>query len=63
MVVTHFRQQLFIESIILSQQPKKRSLDEILRPITDIKGPVDVVVNYDGFDIRSGKFNKNDSNI
>ena len=31
-----------------------RSLDEILQPITKENGPVACVVNYDGFDLRSG---------
>ena len=31
-----------------------RSLDEILQPITKERGPVACVVNYDGFDLRSG---------
>jgi len=30
------------------------TLDEILSPLTEEKGPVDVVVDYDGFDLRSG---------
>lgn len=28
------------------------SLDKILKPLVDKKGPIDVVVNYDGFDIN-----------
>ena len=28
--------------------------DEIMAPLTKQKGPLDVVVNYDGFDLRSG---------
>lgn len=28
--------------------------DEIMLPLTKHKGPLDVVVNYDGFDLRSG---------
>mmetsp|Transcript_23666 Transcript_23666/g.49008 ORF Transcript_23666/g.49008 Transcript_23666/m.49008 type:complete len:800 (-) Transcript_23666:96-2495(-) len=30
------------------------SLDEILTPITFQRGPVDVVVNYDGYDLKTG---------
>ena len=32
----------------------QKSLDEILQPITSKKGPVDVVVSYQGFDLKSG---------
>ena len=30
------------------------SLRDILRPLVDKKGPIDMVVNYDGFDLSSG---------
>lgn len=30
------------------------SLDQILHPLTKDRGPVDVVVNYDGFDLHIG---------
>jgi hypothetical protein len=28
--------------------------DEIMTPLTETRGPLDVIVNYDGFDLRTG---------
>lgn len=51
---------IFINLFNISIQSKDEvdwfvnSLDEIISPLTKDKGPVDVVVGYDGFDLRSG---------
>jgi propionate CoA-transferase len=51
---------IFIDltGISLASQDEVRwlgwSLDLILQPITKERGPVDVIVNYDGFDCKSG---------